>query len=217
MGNSECRPSEAPTGGDDRAVLAVLDDDPITRSMIARYFSGEGFAVHEAGSAAECRTVLKRSLIDVIFIDINLPDINGIVFAQEIRLNSSVGIVFVTQSDNEIDRVLGLESAGDDYVTKPINLRELMARTRALLRRRKLDRAQPPRAAVVTFSALVMDLTRRELASSSGVRIHLTRGEFDLLQHHRRDLRDIEYHEYQRQRQHRRRDGCERHLRSDVR
>ncbi|AVM74012.1 response regulator transcription factor [Magnetospirillum gryphiswaldense] len=166
---------------DIRPKLVVLDDDPVTRSMIARYFSDEGFHVREAPSAAECRTLLKASPPDLLFVDIHLPDANGITFAQEIRASSQVGIIFVTQRDSEIDRVVGLESAGDDYVTKPINLRELMARTRSLLRRSKQSSGQPSHRSVITFGAYVMDMTRRELSSKGGKLIPLTRGEFDLL------------------------------------
>lgn len=118
---------------------------------------------------------------DLLFVDIHLPDANGITFAQEIRASSQVGIIFVTQRDSEIDRVVGLESAGDDYVTKPINLRELMARTRSLLRRSKQSSGQPSHRSVITFGAYVMDMTRRELSSKGGKLIPLTRGEFDLL------------------------------------
>lgn len=173
--------SAGPTAHDPRPILVVLDDDQVTRSMICNYFTKDGFEVHDAASAADCRRLLRRHVVDVVFVDIHLPDANGIILAQEIRADSSVGIIFVTQQDCETNRVVGLESAGDDYVTKPVNLRELMARTRALLRRRKLDRAAPGRSRVLTFGAGILDLTRRELSSSHGDQIQLTRGEFDLL------------------------------------
>ncbi|MDO8606648.1 MAG: response regulator [Phaeospirillum sp.] len=179
MTRFENRPGMA--ARDARPSLVVLDDDPVTRSMIGRYFSNEGFDVQEAASAAECRTILRAGTVDIIFVDIQLPDANGISFSQEIRAGSPVGIIFVTQRDSEIDRVLGLESAGDDYVTKPVNLRELMARSRALLRRRKLDSAPGGHRTVITFGTYILDLTRRELSVNSGEQIALTRGEFDLL------------------------------------
>ena len=167
--------------GGARPSLVVLDDDPVTRMVIARYFATEGFDVQEAASAGECRAILKGGEVDLIFVDIHLPDANGITFSQEIRAASPVGIIFVTHCDSEIDRVVGLESAGDDYVTKPVNLRELMARSRALLRRRKLDSAPGHRRTVITFGTYILDLTRRELSVDSGGQIALTRGEFDLL------------------------------------
>ncbi|MBR9971063.1 response regulator transcription factor [Magnetospirillum sulfuroxidans] len=180
MNNPESRASPA-AQSEAQPRLIVLDDDPITRSMIARYFATESFLVQEAASASECRILLRQSTPDLIFVDIHLPDANGIAFAQEIRASSSVGLIFVTQRDCEIDRVVGLESAGDDYVIKPVNLRELMARSRALLRRRMLDRAPAGHCSVVTFGDYVMDMTRRELALRSGAQVQLTRGEFDLL------------------------------------
>lgn len=180
MNDAEGRGAPIPQSGS-LPRLMVLDDDPITRSMIARYFASESFVVQEAASAAECRALLRQGTPDLIFVDIHLPDANGIAFAQEIRASSSVGLIFVTQRDSEIDRVVGLESAGDDYVTKPVNLRELMARSRALLRRRTLDRSPAAHSAVVTFGGYIMDMTRRELALSSGPQVSLTRGEFDLL------------------------------------
>lgn len=149
--------------------------------MISGYFAQEGFCVKEAGSAAECRSLLRPSAFDLIFVDIHLPDANGIEFAREIGAGSDMGIIFVTQRDSELDRILGLESVGDDYVTKPVNLRELMARARSCLRRRRPDRTPTNRRAVVTFGPYIMDLTRRELALSSGAPVPLTRGEFDLL------------------------------------
>jgi len=181
MGKYENRPALTAASRDLRPSLVVLDDDPVTRSMIVRYFANNGFEVQEAASAADCRAILRHGMVDLIFVDIHLPDANGIVFAQEIRADSPVGIIFVTQQDSEVDRVVGLESAGDDYVTKPINLRELMARSRAFLRRRKLDSMPSDRRTVVTFGSYILDLTRRELSIASGEKITLTRGEFDLL------------------------------------
>jgi two-component system torCAD operon response regulator TorR len=165
----------------ERSRLLVVEDDVVTRSMIANYFANEGFDVEEAGSGSECRAMMKRHPADIIFLDIHLPDINGMTLAQEIRASSTVGIIFVTQRDSEIDRVVGLESAGDDYVTKPINLRELLARARSLIRRRQLDRTVKGRGTVLTFGHWVLDLTRRELTPRSGKPVQLTRGEFDLL------------------------------------
>jgi len=88
--------------------LIVVEDDPVTRTMIARYFAEEGFEVEEAATGAECRRALKRSPADLLFIDIQLPDGDGFDLAREIRATSAVGIIFVTQKDSEVDRVVGL-------------------------------------------------------------------------------------------------------------
>lgn len=161
--------------------LIVVEDDPVTRSMIARYFADHGFEVEEAATGAECRWALKRLSADLVFIDIQLPDGDGFDLAREIRATSAVGIIFVTQKDNEIDRILGLELAGDDYVTKPVKLRELLARARSLLRRRNLEQDAARDRTVVAFGSWLLDQTRRELATRDGVPIRVTRGEFDLL------------------------------------
>lgn len=163
------------------ARLIVVEDDPVTRSAIGRYFGSEGFDVHEAGNAAEGRDLHRRVGADLIFIDIHLPDGNGLDLARELRGRSAVGIIFVTQRDSASDKVAGLELGGDDYVTKPVDLRELLARTRALLRRRALERVAARRASVITFGPWMLDLTRRELAIHGGAPVQLTRAEFDLL------------------------------------
>jgi two-component system, OmpR family, torCAD operon response regulator TorR len=159
----------------------VVEDDPVTRSMIARYFTNEGFTVEEAGSVADFRAAPGRARVDIVFIDIGLPDGDGLALAREIRALSPAGIIFVTQQDTEVDRIVGLETAADDYVTKPVNLRELLARARALLRRRSLEAEVASRRTVVTFGPWVLDLMRRELATRAGGSVFLTRGEFDLL------------------------------------
>jgi len=164
-----------------RARLVVVEDDPVTCTMVTKYFANEGFEVEPAASIAEARALLKRRSPDLMFIDIHLPDGSGLDLAKEIRQESPVGIIFVTQRDSESDRVEGLDLGGDDYVTKPVNLRELLARARALLRRRALERVSARRASVITFGPWILDLTRRELALRDGEPIQLTRAEFDLL------------------------------------
>jgi two-component system torCAD operon response regulator TorR len=172
---------EQSRAGETRARLMVVEDDPVTRSMIANYFAREGFAVDEAGSGGECRQLLRQTRPDLVFLDIHLPDDSGLALAQEIRAGSPAGIIFVTQRSDETDRVVGLELAGDDYVTKPVSLRELLARSRALLRRRGIERVSARRESVIAFGTWLLDLTRRELAVRDGEVVQLTRAEFDLL------------------------------------
>lgn len=164
-----------------RPTLLVVEDDAVTRSMIATYFAAEGFVVAEAVSATECRKALKRRGADLVFMDIQLPDGDGMTLAREIRDAGHTGIVFVTGRDSDVDRILGLELAGDDYVTKPVNLRELLARARALLRRRQIGERALRSASVLPFGPWQIDLTRRELSERGGDPVKLTRAEFDLL------------------------------------
>jgi two-component system torCAD operon response regulator TorR len=148
--------------------------------MIAGYFADHNFDVVEAGSCADCRQALKARA-DLVFIDVSLPDGDGFELAKEVQTTSNAGIIFVTRRDTEVDRILGLEIAGDHYVTKPINLRDLLARARAVLRRRSIERKSARARSTVAFGDWVIDLTRRELTGLDGKSIALTRAEFDLL------------------------------------
>ena len=168
----------SPTGSRER--LIVVEDDPVTRSMIAGYFIDHNFDVVEAGSCADCRQALKAR-VDLVFIDVSLPDGDGFELAKEVQTASNAGIIFVTRRDTEVDRILGLELAGDHYVTKPINLRDLLARARAVLRRRAMERKSARARSAIAFGDWVIDLTRRELTGLDGKSIALTRAEFDLL------------------------------------
>src|SRR6185295_10060182 len=129
----------------------------------------------EAGSCAECRQALKRGRVDLIFVDVQLPDGDGFDLAREIQTISQAGIIFVTRRDTEVDRILGLEVAGDHYVTKPINLRDLLARARSLLRRRSIERDAASATTTVVFCSWLIDLVRRELTTLDGAQVHLTR------------------------------------------
>jgi two-component system, OmpR family, torCAD operon response regulator TorR len=163
-----------------RQRLIVLEDDPVTSEMIAGYFAEHEFDVTVAGDCEGCRKLLPRVDPDLLFLDIQLPDGDGIELAQEIRAASQVGIIFVTRRDADADRIRGLEVAGDHYVTKPIDLRDLLARARSLLRRRAIER--PARAgSSLRFRDWTIDLVRRELTDLDDTQIQLTRAEFDLL------------------------------------
>lgn len=164
-----------------RERLVVVEDDPVTRTMVAGYFADHGFEVEEAGTAAECRQSLKRRGADLVFVDVQLPDSSGFDLAKEVQGMSNAGIIFVTRRSADVDRIVGLEIAGDHYVTKPIDLRDLLARARSLLRRRAIERSAARHGTSITFGNWVLDLVRRELSSVDGTALRLTRAEFDLL------------------------------------
>ena len=163
-----------------RERLIVVEDDPVTRTMLVGYFSENNFDVVGAGSCAECRQAL-RGRADLVFLDVQLPDGDGFELAKEIQATSNAGIIFVTRRDTDVDRILGLEVAGDHYVTKPINLRDLLARARSVLRRRSIDRKAARNHNSIAFGDWIIDLTRRELLGGDGKPVALTRAEFDLL------------------------------------
>ena len=164
-----------------RQRLIVLEDDPVTSEMIAGYFAEHEFDVTVAGGCADCRKLLPRIDPDLLFLDIQLPDGDGFELAQEIRAASQVGIIFVTRRDTDADRIRGLEVAGDHYVTKPIDLRDLLARARSLLRRRAIERPAARVGSTLRFRDWTIDLVRRELVALDDAQIQLTRAEFDLL------------------------------------
>jgi two-component system torCAD operon response regulator TorR len=180
--NSFTRQTPRSPDSSGRERLIVVEDDPVTRAMIAGYFTDNNFEVVEAKGCAECRAAL-RTRADLVFIDVQLPDGDGFELAKEVQALSNAGIIFVTRRDTEVDRILGLEVAGDHYVTKPINLRDLLARARSLLRRRAIERdaASAATTTTIVFGGWIIDLVRRELSSLDGTLIHLTRAEFDLL------------------------------------
>jgi two-component system torCAD operon response regulator TorR len=149
--------------------------------MLARYLGGAGYQVTTSTTTARAREVLRGQRFDLLLLDINLPDGDGVSLAHELRQHSTAGIIFVTQRSSDVDRILGLESAGDDYVTKPVHLRELLARVRALLRRQRLYREVSLSDTVLVFDGWVIDLRLRELAPQGGDALSLTHAEFDLL------------------------------------
>lgn len=171
----------AETRAANRERLVIVEDDPVTRAVIAGYFSDQGFRIEEAETLAEARRVVRRFRPELIFLDVVLPDGDGFELAKELQGFSDAGIIFVTRRGTDIDRIVGLELAGDHYVTKPVDLRDLLARTRSLLRRRRIERETARRSTTATFGPFMIDLLRRELATSNGGPIRLTRGEFDLL------------------------------------
>lgn len=161
--------------------LVIVEDDPVTRAVIAGYFSDQGFQIQEAETIAQAKRAVRSFRPELIFIDVVLPDGDGFELARELQGFSDAGIIFVTQRDADIDRIVGLELAGDHYVSKPVDLRDLLARTRSVLRRRRIERDTARRSTTATFGPFIMDLLRRELATLTGDPIRLTRGEFDLL------------------------------------
>lgn len=117
--------------------LVIVEDDPVTRAVIAGYFTDQGFQVEEAETIAQARQAVRRFRPDLIFIDVVLPDGDGLELARELQSSSDAGIIFVTRRDADVDRIVALELAGDHYVSKPVDLRDLLARARSLLRRRR--------------------------------------------------------------------------------
>ena len=162
--------------------ILIVEDEVITRTKLAGYFESEGYRVTAVGSAKEMRLVLSQEDISMLLLDINLPDESGLLLAREVRAKSNMGIVFVTGKTDDIDRIVGLEIGADDYVTKPFNARELLARVTNLLRRIH-DHSETPiqHKSIYHFDDLVLDASRRHLLGRDQQEVKLTRAEFELL------------------------------------
>jgi two-component system, OmpR family, response regulator len=166
--------------------ILVVDDDPRIRQMLTRYFEQEGYRVSAAADGAAMRAQLSAKPIDVILLDVVMPGEDGLTIAREIRAKSDVGIIMLTGRDEVLDRVVGLEVGADDYIAKPFHLREVLARVKSVVRRRKpasspTVRNEKSGEDVIRFDGWVLDTARRRLVSPSGEDVALTSGEFDLL------------------------------------
>lgn len=161
-----------------RRVL-VVDDEPGVRRVVRSYLEDGGFHVDEAASGSAALEAIRREPPDLVVLDVMLPDVDGIEVLREARRWSDVGVILLTARRDEIDRVVGLEVGADDYVTKPFSGRELVARVRAVLRRRVADEAAAPDEPI-EIGPLVVDPGRRSVAYG-GQPVELTALEFDLL------------------------------------
>lgn len=162
--------------------LLVVDDDPLTCSRVRAYFEHEGYEVAVASDGDAMWQCLRGRPFDVVLLDIGLPGRDGLELARELRAqNGRIGLILVTGRNDDIDKIVGLESGADDYVTKPFNARELLARVKIVLRRLRDASATPPSGGQVRIGAWTLDLGQRRLTASDGSREILTRGEFDLL------------------------------------
>ncbi|MCS6781199.1 MAG: response regulator [Geminicoccaceae bacterium] len=165
------------------AHVLVVDDHRDIREPLARYLGKHGFRVSTAENAQAARRVLQTAAIDLVVLDIMMPGEDGLSLCRQLRAQGDVPIVLLTALGEETDRIVGLEMGADDYVAKPFNPRELLARIKAVLRR---ARALPPRRGRpagerIRFDRWVLDVGRRELLGEDGVAVPLSTGEFLLL------------------------------------
>jgi two-component system, OmpR family, response regulator len=163
--------------------ILVVDDDPEIRKLLARYVESQGFRVLLAATCRELRERLATHQIDLIVLDVMLPDGSGLDLCRDLRAQrSKVPIILLTALKEDVDRIIGLEIGADDYLGKPFNPRELVARARAILRRRAEALPAEPEAKIYHFEGLTADpQTRRVTAQRDGGDIELTGAEFDLL------------------------------------
>jgi two-component system KDP operon response regulator KdpE len=163
----------------DRLNALVVDDEPSFRRVLRTSLATSGFAIEEARSGEEAVAILARSVFDLVLLDVNMPGMGGVEACREIRAHMpKIGIVMVTVQDGESEMVKALEAGADDYITKPIRFRELVARLRAVLRRLRIDDAGE--VTLLQAGGLQLDINRHVLYRQGEI-VHLTPTEFELL------------------------------------
>ena len=162
--------------------ILVVDDEPKVRTLLRRCLEGEGFAVSEAKDGAEMRITLEREAVSLITLDLNLGKENGLDLAREVRKDRNIPIIMLTGKGDAIDRVVGLEVGADDYLPKPFELRELVARVRAVLRRVQPIEQAASSGQRYAFADWIFDIHRRSLKRAGGEAQELTTSEFNLLE-----------------------------------
>ncbi len=163
----------------DRLNTLIVDDEAAFRRVLRTSLTQSGFVIDEAQSGEEAVAILSKYSFDLVLLDINMPGMGGVQACREIRAQSQkIGIVMVTVRDGESEMVRALEAGADDYITKPIRFRELVARLRAVVRRLHIDDANEP--TLLQAGDLELDINRRLLCRQGEV-VHLTPTEFELL------------------------------------
>ncbi len=168
---------------DDLTVL-VVDDDPVTRECLCNYFAEERYRVLAGATAGEAEQILAREAVDLILLDIRMPGKDGLTLTRELRVHSEVGIILISARQDSVDQLIGLECGADDYVIKPFNPREILARAKNLCRRVRLIRARAPadiESDLLRFEECSVDLGLRQVSYADGQVSQLTGGELQLL------------------------------------
>ena len=165
--------------------ILVVDDEPEIRDMIQEYLELRGFQVTPLDGGEALRATIAEQPADLVLLDINMPGEDGLSLARFLRETSTVGVIMLTAAGEVVDRVIGLEIGADDYLAKPVDLRELLARVKAVLRRLQAARegaaAPATEADEIAFGRCRLNLASHKLTDEAGDEIPLTSMEFDLL------------------------------------
>ncbi|WP_035605195.1 response regulator [Haloferula sp. BvORR071] len=166
--------------------IAVVDDHQEIRQLLVKYLGQHGFTVSAAASAAEFRAQLERSETpDLVVLDIMMPGEDGLSLCRHLRATTGLPVIFLTAMAEDTERIIGLEIGADDYLVKPFNPRELLARIRAVLRRSgtHATNEEPPltKSSRLRFADKLFDLSRHEVTGSDGVAVPLSTAEYRLL------------------------------------
>jgi two-component system OmpR family response regulator len=163
--------------------ILVVEDDRETRTLIAKYLRTNSCNVTTAADGREMEKVMADTRVDLLILDVMLPGEDGLSLCRKVRAESQLPIIMLTARGEDVDRILGLEMGADDYLPKPFNPRELLARINAVLRRQAtaLNASATPNATALSFAGWQIDLRLRELRNPEGARVAMTSAEFDLL------------------------------------
>lgn len=161
--------------------ILIVDDDAEIRRLAGKFLREHGHKVTTAQDAREMREAMKAGPVDLIILDIMLPGTSGLDLCRDIRRTSNVPIIMLTARGSDVDRIVGLELGADDYLSKPFNPRELLARIHAVLRRMRPSDGTVSGGTLLTFAGWTLDTRRRELTNPATVVVDLSTGEYDLL------------------------------------
>jgi DNA-binding response OmpR family regulator len=165
------------------ARILIVDDDDALRDTLDDFLSSEGYSVSHAANVLDARAALQQAEPDLLLLDINMPGGDGLSLAGELRSRTTLPIVILSGKGSLVDRVVGLEVGADDYLAKPFELRELLARVRAVLRRAKPASAATEAEAQerrAHFDAFILTPSRRDVSTTAGAKVELTGAEFNL-------------------------------------
>ncbi len=164
--------------------ILIVDDDSEIRNLLSRFLVRHGFRVITAADGREMKKALSDWAIELIVLDLMLPGDDGLTLCRDLRARSDIPVIMLTAMGEELDRIIGLEIGADDYLAKPFNPRELLARIKAVLRRgapANINDDSDPEGLVLGFEGWVFNVDKRELTSPDGLRVSMSGGEFKLL------------------------------------
>lgn len=162
--------------------IVVVDDEADLRDAVREYLVDHGYAVSTADGGESLRAIMSERAVDLVLLDIRMPGEDGLSIARYLRSRGPLGVIMLTANRDTVDRVIGLEVGADDYLPKPFDLRELLARVRAVLRRVSSPEAPPATMGhEVRFGRCMLNLDARKLYELDGIEVPLTAMEFDLL------------------------------------
>jgi len=177
------RVHEAKPRGGVKPQILVVEDDKAVSMLVRTYLEREGYGVIVAETVGEMRAAIERAPVDMVILDVILPDEDGWSALRWLRARHALPVIMLTGKTEPVDRVVGLELGADDYITKPFDLRELLARMRTIQRRLDKMQAQPPADAeeAIAFAGWTLDIVSQQLRSDDGEAAHLTQAEYRIL------------------------------------